>query len=504
MTTERDELAEYSELGSLLARLGIGLDRYQQFEGSDAVERANVWRRELGRNLPQTGIGIQALMEEIQDHLLPNGSCIPRPGFSAYITTGATAAAILAALSGMVAAPQRLGITAFSYLEELSLQWLADLLELPPTMEGIYSSGGSAANIVALGAARQWALEQHGLDPARDGVMLTCRIFASAAAHHTVHRAAAVLGIGRANVIHIALDRQGRMRPDDLQRQLQNRKPGDPVNVAIVANAGATDTGVIDPLEEIGQIAKDQGIWFHVDGAYGLPGVLDPACRPLYRGLRHADSTSVDAHKWLGAPVGVGATFVRDRRLLLRAFTQGSADYLEGSASTGLPIKHSMDSLGIPYYDFGLELSAPCRGAIVWALIREIGREGLARRIVRHNAMARHVASRVQQDPNLELVLTPTLSICCFRYRDAKVADLDELNRRIHRQLLHRGVNMPSTTRVNGKLVIRPCFIGARTLWPQADALVDEVLAIGREVTATLLDESRFQKTITAHRKLTP
>ncbi|WP_197911838.1 pyridoxal phosphate-dependent decarboxylase family protein [Kineobactrum salinum] len=380
----------------------------------------------------------------------------------------------------MVASPQRLGLTAFHYLEEMSLRWLADLLQLPAGMQGIYTSGGSVANIVALGAARQSAFERLGEDPARQGVSLPCRIFASAAAHHTVYRAAAVLGMGRDSVVPIALDGAGRMCPEDLRRRLADCDPS-AVKVAIVANAGSTDTGAIDPLQAIGCIAREHNLWLHVDGAYGLPGILDPTCATLYTGLRLADSTCVDPHKWLGAPVGVGAAFVRDRALLQRAFTQEAADYLEGTCSQTTAM-HSLDSLGLPYADWGLELSAPSRGVVVWALIREIGKRGLAQRVCRHNAMARRVADRARQGPRLELVLEPTLSICCFRYRDSRWKDLNQLNRQIHRQLIHSGVNMPSTTTVNGKLVLRPCFIGARALWEQADSLVDEVLWIGDRI----------------------
>lgn len=481
MTLKQNELAACSELGDLLRHLAEGLDCYLRFEDEDAMVKADSWQAALGQALPETGIGVHKLIEEIQTHLLPNASPVPKPGFSSFITTGASSSAILAALSGMVASPQRLGLTAFNYLEELSLQWLVEMFELPPGMQGVYSSGGSVANIVALGAARQAAFENLGRDPSRQGLNSPCRIFASAAAHHTIHRAAAVLGMGRDSVVAVEVDKAGRMDPDDLRQKLENGDPA--VTVAIVANAGSTDTGAVDPLEQIGLIAREHGIWLHVDGAYGLPGVLDPACKALYQGMRHADSTCVDPHKWLGAPVGVGATFVRDRSLLQRAFTQEAADYLEGSFSQS-QASHSMDSLGIPYYDFGLELSAPSRGVIVWAIIREIGKQGLAQRIIRHNAMARRIAERARQDSRLELMLEPTLSICCFRYRDARIHDLDALNRQIHRQLIHRGVNMPSTTTINGQLVIRPCFIGARAEWRQADALVDEVLAIGQELTA--------------------
>jgi aromatic-L-amino-acid decarboxylase len=256
--------------------------------------------------------------------------------------------------------------------------------------------------------------------------------------------------------------------------------------MAIVANVGTTNTGAIDPLRAIGEIAREQGIWCHMDGAYGLPGILDERKAALYQGLELADSVIVDPHKWLGAQVGVAATFVRDRELLRRAFTQEPADYLEGAVeqdqSAPRVLAHSMDDFGIPYYDYGVELSAPCRGVVVWAMIREIGVEGMRARIKRHSDMARHVADIARSHPNLELLLEPTLSICCFRYVSADGVDLDRLNRQLHRRLVRETRNLPSTTQVNGKLALRPCFIGARATLAQADSLVEDVLRIGAEV----------------------
>jgi aromatic-L-amino-acid decarboxylase len=338
------------------------------------------------------------------------------------------------------------------------------------------------ANLVALGAARQWAYEQIGVDVARTGVSRPGRIYASKASHHTIHRAAAVLGLGRDAVITIESDSMGRMIPEALERQLAIDVEIDAVPVAVVANAGMTGTGAIDYLDELSTIAHDFSVWYHIDGAYGLPGILDRRVRHLYNGIEHADSVIVDPHKWLGAPVGIGATFVRDRNLLHRAFTQGVSDYLEGSLSNA-DAQHSLDDLGIPYYDFGVELSSPSRGVVVWALLAEIGKAGITERIVRHNTMARALAERVRVEARLQLMQEPTLSICCFRYIGDNTGDLNALNKQIHRQLVHNNKNIPSTVMVNGQLAIRPCCIGARTTDEYVDALVDEVLAIGSELT---------------------
>ncbi|OUS10402.1 pyridoxal-dependent decarboxylase [Gammaproteobacteria bacterium 53_120_T64] len=472
------EFAECDHLPHFLKQLGNELERFLRFDHGDAMDEPELWQNALRGPLPERGVGIGPVMDEIGHYLIPNGSKIPHPGFSSFITTGPTTLGALTSFAASIAAPQRLGLTAFQFLEEQSLQWLGEMLTLPPHMKGIYSSGGSVANLLALGAARQWAFEQIGIDPAQDGVLKTCRLYATASSHHTIHRSAAVLGLGRNAVVAIKEDRNGRMCADDLQRQLDADANSHYLSVAVVATAGTTGAGDIDPLRQLGDIARAHKVWFHVDGAYGLPGILDPRVTPLYDGLELADSVVVDPHKWLGAPIGIGATFVRDRDILHRAFTQGAADYLEGTISDE-KAQSSLDGLGIPYADFGVELSSPPRGAVVWALIKEIGKVGMRERICRHNTMARRIAERARAHPNLELVREPTLSICCFRYVSTKVADLNAFNRSIHRQLLRNGENMPSTTMIDETLVIRPCFIGARSLAHHAEELVDEVIAIG-------------------------
>ncbi|MFT3736941.1 MAG: aminotransferase class V-fold PLP-dependent enzyme [Rhodocyclaceae bacterium] len=481
-------LSDHSECGNLphyMGRLAHDLDEYLRFAGNDAMASPQRWRAALQRPLPEQGVGIDAVITEIGRHLLPNASPIPNPGCTSFITTGATTVGALATLAGAVAAPQRLGLHAFGFLEDMSLQWLADLFGLGD-MQGIYSSGGSVANLLALGAARQRAFERMGIDPAKSGVRKFARVFASTESHHSIQRACAVLGLGRDALVKIPCDGQGRMRVDVLAAELRH---GNGVPVAIVGNLGSTNAGAIDPIAQLAELARAHDIWLHLDGAYGLPGVLDPAISHLYDGLQQADSVIVDPHKWLGAPVGIGATFVRDRELLRRAFTQEPAAYLEGSLAQE-SFGHSLDSMGTPYGDMGVELSAPSRGAVVWALLREIGRSGMRDRICRHNAMARYLALQVNADRHLELLRQPVLSICCFRYVDKRIADLDALNRNIHRRLVRNNRNMPSTTVINGKLAIRPCFIGARTSWEHVDALLDEVHEVGTQLVAEALAEA--------------
>ena len=479
------EQAETGDLEKLLARLGAGLDQYLKFEHPDALHPDNNWRALLNTALPQEGVGIEEVTEDLIKKIIPNGSPVPRPGFSSFITTGSTTAATLASTAASIASPQRYMHTAFNFLEELSLQWLAEMCDIKG-MQGVYSSGGSVANLVALGGARQAAFEKIGHDPSADGVNLQASVYASEECHHTIQRSCGVLGVGRHAVKLIACDNEGRMKPEALQRAISTDNAAGRLPIAIVGNAGTTNTGAIDPLQVLGEIAAENSIWFHVDGAYGLPGILDEQVSHLFKGLNLADSVIVDPHKWLGASVGIAATFVRDRQILYRAFTQEPADYLEGSVEqediSQTQIKHSLDDFGIPYFDFGVELSSPCRGVVVWALIREIGVQGMRQRVKRHNAMARFIAQYSKGHPNLEVLIEPTLSICCFRYVSPNIADLDQFNQRLHRRLVRENEFMPSTTRVKGQLALRPCYIGARADQSQANGLLEAVLRIGGEM----------------------
>lgn len=476
------ERAEVGNLQELLSKVGAGLDQFLKFEHPDAQSRRESWRAALEQPLPQHGVGIDEVTRELLEQVIPNGSQGSNPGFTAFITTGGTTASTLATTAASIASPQRYMQTAFNLLEELSLDWLAEMCGLG-NKKGIYSSGGSVANLLALGAARQFAFEKLGRDPARDGVDRPVSVYASSECHNTIQRSGGVLGIGRSAIKLIDCDEQGRMRVDALQEAIDADLRANILPMAIVANTGTTNTGAIDPIEAIGKIARERDIWFHIDGAYGLPGILDQRVAHLYQGLELADSVIVDPHKWLGASVGISAIFVNDRNLLERAFTQGPADYLEGSLesvdASMVKVEHSLDGFGVHYFNQGIELSAPCRGVAVWALIREIGVEGMRERIVRHNDMARELAEHCRQHPRLELLLEPTLSICCFRYVSTQVNDLDLLNQKLFRQLVHESEFMPSTTRIKGQLALRPCFLGERTDRPQVDGLLQAVLRIG-------------------------
>lgn len=480
--------AETGRLTDAVMHVLPALERFLRYDGPDPAAREQArWRAALELPLPRAGLGADAVLDLLATWVIPHGLRNGAPGFSGWITTSPTTTPAVAALAASLAGSQRWWVQPFNHLETVALGWLAELLDIPGTWQGTFTSGGSVANLVALGAARQHAFERIGVDPARDGFHATqaYRIYASAEVHHVVTRAAAVLGLGRSSVMQIEVDDVGRIVPAALVTALDRDRAAGVHPVAIVATAGTVNTGAVDPIARLADIAEERGIWLHVDGAYGLFGRLDERVADLFVGIERAGSVAVDPHKWLAVPLGCGATFVRDRALLGRAFTLEPADYLEGAASAG-EVSSPFDEFGDLYHDFNVEQSAQSRGATVWAALAEIGADGMRERVRRHNDFARHLAERVRADDRLELLAPPTLSICCFRYRAPGLDDsaLDRLNTEVARLLRGETAYVPSTTRVRGRLAIRPCYINPRTTIAEVDGLADAVRALGDRLSS--------------------
>ena len=481
------EIAETGRLAEAMRQVLPPLETFLRYEGLDPAGRDRErWHAALDLPLPAQGIGLDAVLRTLSETVIPNGLRNGAPGFSGWITTTPTTGPAVTAFAASIAGSQRWWVQSFNFLETVALRWLSELLDLPREWQGTFTSGGSTANLVALGAARQHAFERLGIDPARDGLggAPRWRVYSSTEVHHVVTRAAAVLGLGRATVRTVATDAIGRIDVAALREAIGQDKAARIHPVAIVATAGTVNTGAIDDLAVLADIAEAEGIWLHVDGAYGLFGRLDERVAPLYEGLERASSAAVDPHKWLAVPLGCGATFVRDRALMGRAFTLEPAEYLEGSATSG-EVRSAFDEFGDLFHDFNLEQSARSRGATVWAALAEIGRDGMRERVTRHNDYARHVEQRVRADGKLELLAPATLSICCFRYRgpDQDEPALDRLNTELARRLRAETPFVPSTTRVNGHFAIRPCFINPRTTLRDVDGMVDAVRRIGDELS---------------------
>jgi aromatic-L-amino-acid/L-tryptophan decarboxylase len=488
------DAARLGDLETALRAVVPALDAHLAAPATGTRSAADApFRSLLDVPVPQSGAGDAETLRVLAEVVVPDGMRMTSPGFLGWITTGSTVVPAVARLVATLAGTQRyLGHTV-GLLESVALRWLAQTCSLPAEMQGVFSSSGSTANLLAIGAARQQAYERLGHDPARAGMrdLPAGRIYTSVEAHHCILKAAGVLGLGRDAVTLLPVDAAHRVDLAAMRAALEADTRAGVVPVAVVGVAGTTNTGAIDDLDGVADLAEEFGAWCHVDGAYGLFGRLDPRVADRFRGVDRADSVVVDAHKWLCVPTGIGATFVRDRSVLGRSFTGEPSDYLEGAFEepgvddwSGSP----WDAMGPPFHDWTLDLSAPSRGLVVWSALHEIGVAGLRDRVVRDNGFARALADLVRADPALELLAEPELSICCFRYvghdthGEHDATTLDELNHDIVRRLHASTPYVPSPTRVNGRAAIRPCFINPRTEHSDVAALAACVVEIGDEL----------------------
>jgi aromatic-L-amino-acid decarboxylase len=481
------DAASTTGLTEAVSMLLPALETFLRFEGNDPAARRTVWAAALDEPLPVEGLGRDEVLARLADTVIPYGLRIGHPGFSGWVTTMPTTVATAANLAATVAASQRWWAHAGNLVDSVAARWLVQLLGFPDHFTCSFTAGGSTANLAGIGAARQHAGERLGLRPSLDGVasIPEPRVYASNATHHAVHRALGVLGLGRRNLRSIDLDQLGRVDVARLESAMDADIAAGCTPIAVVGSAGDVNTGLVDPLGELARIAHERDTWFHVDGAYGGFGLLDDRVRDRYGDVAQYDSFAVDPHKWLAAPVGTGAIIVRDAEVLAAAFTIEPGDYDAGrvapnsSGDLGSPF----DELGLGTPDLGVDFSTPARGIAVWAILREIGAAGMRARVTRHLDCARRVAERARSETDLELLIEPELSICCFRYRPDGITDeaaIDAFNQRLLSAVVGRGRTVTSSTRVDGRFAIRPCFINPRTTLADADALVDEVLTVGR------------------------
>ena len=298
-------------------------------------------------------------------------------------------------------------------------------------------------------------------------------IVCSAAAHFSVRRAAVMLGIGSGNIIEIETDDAFRMRVDRLQAVLDGNRQV----VCVVASAGTTNTGAIDPLAEIAELCAARGIWLHVDAAYGGGGLMSPELRPRYRGIECADSVTMDLHKWFFQALDGSLLLYRDPTWARHLFLD-SSDYL------ALPEDESPEQY--MFFHIAPELSRRFRGLPVYLALRHYGMERLGRNALHNVECAEYLAALIEAEDALELVVPPQLSILCFRYRpDDRAADeIDRLNSEIRDRIQLEGDFLMSPTRVRGRPVLRVCVMNHATRAEHVEGLLASVLRIGRALTA--------------------
>jgi aromatic-L-amino-acid decarboxylase len=406
--------------------------------GASAAQAAATLGDELQAQQPTAP---RELIDWLGEHVFAAIMHLDHPRFLGYIPGPSS---FLGLLGELLAAGHNvyggtwLESSSVTQLEVQAVRYLARACGLPAGASGIFLSGGSLANLSALAVARHQRFGAH--DP-------RARVYCSAETHSSVAKALRLLGFADEQLRLLAVDADDRLEARALAAALEQDRAAGLEPLALVANAGTTSSGAVDPLPELAKLCEERGLWMHVDAAYGGAVALSPSHRRLLTGLERADSIAIDPHKWLFQPYGIGCLLVRDERPLRELFAMraGYLTEMEG------------EDAGVNLFDLGPELTRPSRGLRLWFTLRAIGEQGMAAAIDRGFENAERAARLLEADGGWE-VLTARLGIVTFRRR---VAEAD--NAAIVEQMIAEGEAMVSATTVQGEPALRLCPINPAT-----------------------------------------
>ena len=425
--------------------------------------------------LPTEGIDFDGLLKAFRETIVPFSRQNAHPRMFGYVQSPGTA---LAAFADLLASTLNANLTVWRSapapveLERLTIDWIRQILGFDAEAGGLFVSGGSMANLAAIAAARQ----------AKDHPSDRLRIYASSETHFSIAKAAALLGIGRENVRIVAVDERFKIRVDDLVAKITADLKAGYVPFCVVANAGTVNTGAVDPLVEIREIANRFQLWMHVDGSYGAFAVLAKSARGLFAGLERADSIALDPHKWLYLPVDVGCVIYRAPEITRAVFAH-EAEYTR-------IIGEEADE-AFAFWDYGPELSRRFRALKVWMLLKGVGLDSLGEAIESNLACARYFESKVRASDDFEMAARIELSIFCFRHVPVHLKGespqvIDDFNERLLIALQRDGSSYLSNTTLGGRFALRGCVLNYRTTLRDMEILLDDLRRVARSLPASV------------------
>lgn len=473
-----------------IARFFEELDDLPVFPGKTPAEVERLFEEEL----PEEGQDPDAILDEWAGKVLPAASHNTSPRYFGFVMGSGT---LMGVLAEALAASVNMNTGGWkpapsgTEIERRTIRWLAEMIGYRPECGGLFTSGGTMANVTAVLAALRATA---GYDTKARGLQSGDRpgrftiYMADHEGHSSIRRVAEMLGLGGEAVRPVPSRADFTMDVDALERRLDEDAAAGDVPFCVVGQVGSINVGAIDPLEEIARVCAERDLWFHADGACGAVGAILPEKREQFRGLDRADSVTLDPHKWLYVPYECGCVLVRDQDLLARAFAMHAA-YLEGTLPTAYE--------GLDYYELGPQMSRGFRALKVWMSLKHFGVEGYRKLLGRNVACAEHLDRRVREAPDFEALHEPNLYIYSFRYvpadlrrapeedaaaRDAVEAYLDRLNQRVADEIRESGAAFVMTTSIRGRTVIRLSICSHRTTRED----IDEVFETLREIGARL------------------
>ncbi|MEA2825150.1 MAG: aromatic-L-amino-acid/L-tryptophan decarboxylase [Alphaproteobacteria bacterium] len=426
-------------------------------------------RAHFRAEIPRSQGALADVYDEFSRFVVPYATGNVHPGFMGWVHGGGT---VTGMLSEMLAAGLNANLGGRDHIpievERQITEWVRQMFGFPAGASGLFVTGTSMANLIAVLVARTAALGRNvrraGLKRAGERL----RAYTSAAAHGCIAQAMDLVGLGIDALRLIPVDASQRIDVTALQDAITADRAAGLKPFLVVGSVGTVDVGAIDDLQALGALCRNEDLWFHVDGAYGALAVLSPELAPRLAGIQDADSIAFDFHKWAQVPYDAGFILVRDGEQHRDTFASPAA-YLRRE-TRGLAAGNHWPC------DYGPDLSRGFRALKTWFTLKTYGTDLLGAVMARTCALARHLEERVLSDPRLELVAPAQLNIVCFRYR---ADDSEAINAKIVADLHESGIAAPSTTMINGQFTIRAAFVNHRTQSCDVDALVESVLRFG-------------------------
>lgn len=412
----------------------------------------------LAENLPEQPVPMDVLLDQVQSFVLDQMTHQDHPRNFAFVPgpsnfVGAMADALASAYNIFCGA--WIGPSGSAQIEITAVEWLRQLFEFPESAGGLFVSGGSMANMTCLAVARHEMLANNPFN---------ATVYFSDQTHSSVAKGLKILGFQQYQLRKIATDEAYRLPMDTLRQKIASDRQQGLVPFCVVANAGTTNSGAIDPLHEIADLCASEGMWMHVDGAYGGSAALSPSGRAALDGMNRADSLSIDPHKWMFQPYEIGCALVRNRSFLKDTF-RVSAEYLKIMEQSAEQPNFS---------DYGVQLTRGFRALKLWMSLKAFGVTAFRDAIEHGIRLAEHTEGRLAQNSSWQIVTKACLGVVTFRYHVDGMAEkeLDELNARISSDLIMGGYAMLSPTVMSGRLVLRMCTINPRTTREDIDGTV--------------------------------
>ena len=432
-------------------------ERIEDFPVLASIEPGDL-KAQLPANAPAHGESMDAILADLDRLIVPALTHWSHPSFFAYFATSTSAPGIFGEL--LAAAFDNKAMLwrtspASTELEEVTLDWLRQMMGLDPGMIGIIYDTASVSSMHAIAAAREGVeqrIREEGMSGRSDLPLL--RVYTSDQAHSSIEKAVITLGLGQRALRKIPTDKDFRMDAKALAQAIAEDKRAGYLPFCIVATVGTTSTSSVDPIAEIIPIGEEHAMWLHVDAAYAGSAAIVPEFQHILEGCHRADSLVVNPHKWLFTPFDLSVLYCRHMDLLRRAFSL-VPEYLR------TPEQEKVRSGS----DYGIQLGRRFRALKLWMVMRYFGREGLAARIREHCRLARVFASWIDESGDWELLAPVPLGLVCFRARPASVdpAKLDALNESIMHGVNASGRALLSHTRLNDKLTLRLSIGNIRT-----------------------------------------